>query len=91
MGGEYSGLVPMDYAFIDGTFFADGEIPRLMSEGPTRSSLLRYLSTCPRPTGRRSTLFILTTAILPERHILKVEAAEALGFHFAEFGLEVDL
>jgi len=48
------GLVPtVDYAFIDGTFFADGEIPRPMSEVPhpfvsESIALLKHLSEADR-------------------------------------------
>ena len=89
------GLVPIvDYAFIDGTFFADGEIPRPMSEVPhpfisESIALLKYLP----ETERKKVYFIHLNHSNPAReaNFEGRKAAEELGFHFAEFGLEVDL
>lgn len=89
------GLVPIvDYAFIDGTFFADGEIPRPMSEVPhpfisESIALLKYLP----ETERKKVYFIHLNHSNPAREadFEGRKAAEELGFHFAEFGLEVDL
>ena len=66
------GLVPtVDYAFIDGTFFADGEIPRPMSEVPTRSSLkvLRYLP----EADRKKVYFIHLNHSNPAREVQEAE------------------
>ena len=89
------GLVPIvDYAFIDGTFFADGEIPRPMSEVPhpfvyESIALLKHLP----EADRKKVYFIHLNHSNPAReaHFKGRKEAEALGFHFAEFGLEVEL
>lgn len=89
------GQIPaVDYAFIDGTFFADGEIPRPMSEVPHPfiSESIGLLKLLPE-AERKKVYFIHLNHSNPAREsgFEGRKAAEALGFHFAEFGLEVDL
>jgi pyrroloquinoline quinone biosynthesis protein B len=89
------GIIPkVDYAFIDGTFFADGEIPRPMSEVPhpfvsESISLLKHLP----EADRKKIYFIHLNHSNPAReaNFQGRKDAEALGFNFAEFGLEVAL
>ena len=84
----------VDYAFIDGTFFADGEVPRPMSEVPhpfisESAKLFRYL---PRKE-REKIYFIHLNHSNPARNadFEGRKALEAEGMHFAEFGQEFSL
>ena len=84
----------VDYAFLDGTFFADGEVPRPMAEVPhpfiTESAkLFSYL---PREE-REKIYFIHLNHSNPARNagFEGRKALEAEGMHFAEFGQEFSL
>jgi pyrroloquinoline quinone biosynthesis protein B len=84
----------VDYAFIDGTFFADGEVPRPMSEVPhpfisESAKLFGYL---PRKE-REKIYFIHLNHSNPARNadFEGRKALEAEGMHFAEFGQEFSL
>ncbi len=88
-------VVPtVDYAFIDGTFFADGEIPRPMAEVPhpfisESIELLNYL-----PVAERNKVYFIhlnhSNPARFEDFEGRVEA-EKLGYRFAEFGMEFEL
>tara|TARA_B100000900_G_scaffold281861_1_gene241127 strand:+ start:5742 stop:6632 length:891 start_codon:yes stop_codon:yes gene_type:complete len=94
-GENILGIVPtVDYTFIDGTFFANGEIPRPMAEVPhpfisESIALLKHLP----EVERKKVYFIHLNHSNPARepNFKGRKAAEALGFHFAEFGQEFDL
>ena len=88
-------VVPtVDYAFIDGTFFADGEIPRPMAEVPHPfvSESIELLNHLPI-AERNKVYFIHLNHSNPARNkdFEGRVAAEELGYHFAEFGMEFDL
>jgi len=84
----------VDYAFIDGTFFADGEIPRPMAEVPHPfvSESIELLNHLPI-AERHKVYFIHLNHSNPARNkdFEGRVAAEELGYHFAEFGMEFDL
>ena len=84
----------VDYAFLDGTFFADGEVPRPMAEVPhpfiTESAkLFSYLTR----EEREKIYFIHLNHSNPARNpdFEGRKALEAEGMHFAEFGMEFEL
>ena len=84
----------VDYAFLDGTFFSDGEVPRPMAEVPhpfvsETALLLGSLSL----KDRQKVYFIHLNHSNPARNAEfqgRVDL-EKQGFHFAEFGLSFDL
>lgn len=84
----------VDYAFIDGTFFADGEVPRPMSEVPHPfiSESAKLFSYLPREE-REKIYFIHLNHSNPARNaeFEGRKALEAQGMHFADFGQEFQL
>ena len=84
----------VDYAFIDGTFFADGEVPRPMAEVPHPfvSESAHLFSFLPREE-REKIYFIHLNHSNPARNpdFEGRKALEAEGMHFAEFGMEFEL
>lgn len=84
----------VDYAFIDGTFFADGEVPRPMAEVPHPfiSESARLFSFLPREE-REKIYFIHLNHSNPARdpNFEGRQALEAAGMHFAEYGYEFTL
>ena len=84
----------VDYAFLDGTFFADGELPRPMSEVPhpfvsETAALLGSLLL----KERQKVYFIHLNHSNPARNSAfkgRLDL-ERLGFQFAAFGLSFDL
>lgn len=84
----------VDYAFLDGTFFADGEVPRPMSEVPhpfvsETAALLGSLSL----KERQKVYFIHLNHSNPARNSAfkgRLDL-ERFGFQFAAFGLSFDL
>jgi len=88
-------VVPtVDFAFIDGTFFADGEIPRPMAEVPhpfvsESIELLNYL-----PVSERNKVYFIHLNHSNPARRADFEGrvkAEELGYHFAEYGMEFEL
>jgi len=84
----------VDYAFLDGTFFSDGEVPRPMAEVPhpfvsETALLLGSLSL----KDRQKVYFIHLNHSNPARkdEFQGRVDLEKQGFHFAEFGLSFDL
>ena len=83
-------IIPLvDYAFIDGTFYEDGEVPRPMAEVPhpfisESVLLLQHLT----PENRNKVHFIHLNHSNPTRNKTNPGrmAIEASGFRFAEFG-----
>jgi pyrroloquinoline quinone biosynthesis protein B len=84
----------VDYAFLDGTFFLDGEVPRPMAEVPHPfvSETAALLSSLPLKE-RQKVYFIHLNHSNPARNaeFQGRIALEKQGFHFAEFGLSFDL
>lgn len=84
----------VDYAFLDGTFFLDGEVPRPMAEVPHPfvSETAALLSSLPLKE-RKKVYFIHLNHSNPARNaeFQGRVALEKQGFHFAEFGLSFDL
>ena len=84
----------VDYAFLDGTFFLDGEVPRPMAEVPHPfvSETAALLSSLPLKE-RQKVYFIHLNHSNPARNpeFQGRIALENQGFHFAEFGLSFDL
>jgi len=84
----------VDYAFLDGTFFADGELPRPMSEVPHPfvSETAALLGSLPLKE-RQKVYFIHLNHSNPARNSdFKGRLdLERLGFQFAAFGLSFDL
>ena len=79
----------MDYAFIDGTFYEDGEVPRPMAEVPhpfisESVQLLKHLA----QEDRNKVHFIHLNHSNPTRNKKNPGRTEieASGFRFAEFG-----
>lgn len=84
----------VDYAFLDGTFFADGEVPRPMSEVPHPfvSETAALLESLPLKE-RQKVYFIHLNHSNPARNAEfqgRIDL-EKQGFQFAEFGLSFDL
>ena len=84
----------VDYAFLDGTFFADGELPRPMSEVPHPfvSETAALLGSLPLKE-RQKVYFIHLNHSNPARNSAfkgRLDL-ERLGFQFAAFGLSFDL
>jgi pyrroloquinoline quinone biosynthesis protein B len=83
-------IIPsVDYAFIDGTFYKDGEVPRPMAEVPhpfisESVQLLKHLA----QEDRNKVHFIHLNHSNPTRNKTNPGriAIEASGFRFAEFG-----
>ncbi|MBM3413052.1 MAG: MBL fold metallo-hydrolase [Bacteroidetes bacterium] len=84
----------VDYAFIDGTFFADGEINRPMHEipHPFISETIRLLDTLPRSIRERVyfTHFNHTNPLLQHTHPDRIRL-EKDGYHFATTGTILSL
>lgn len=79
----------VDYAFIDGTFFADGEVNRPMREipHPFISETITLLSSLPRSIRERIyfTHFNHTNPLLNSNHPDRIMLEKA-GYHFATTG-----
>jgi len=83
-------IIPLvDYAFIDGTFYEDGEVPRPMAEVPhpfisESVQLLKHLA----QEDRNKVHFIHLNHSNPTRNKTNTGriVIEASGFRFAEFG-----
>lgn len=84
----------VDYAFIDGTFFADGEVNRPMREipHPFISETITLLSSLPRSIRERIyfTHFNHTNPLLNSNHIDRIMLEKA-GYHFATTGTRLHL
>ena len=87
-------LTEVDYAFLDATFFEDGEIPRPMSEVPhpfVEESITRFKSL--RVEDKSKIYFIHLNHTNPARNdsFVKRRAIEEEGYHFATFGMRFSL
>ena len=84
----------VDYAFIDGTFFADGEVNRPIHEipHPFISETVTLLSNLPRALRERVyfTHFNHTNPLLNSKHSDRIRL-EQLGYHFATTGTRLPL
>ena len=84
----------VDYAFIDATFFEDGEIPRPMSEVPhpyVEESVARFRTL--RDEDKNKIYFIHLNHTNPARDsdFQGRIALEKEGYHFASFGMRFSL
>ena len=87
-------VTQVDYAFIDATFFEDGEIPRPMSEVPhpfVEESITRFKSLAIEEKNK--IYFIHLNHTNPARDPLYEGriAIEKQGYHFATFGMRFSL
>ena len=84
----------VDYAFIDGTFFADGEVNRPMREipHPFISETVSLLAALPRVLRERVyfTHFNHTNPLLGTQHPARISLEQA-GYHFATTGTRLHL
>jgi len=84
----------VDYAFIDGTFFADGEVSRPMREipHPFISETVTILAALPRAMRERVyfTHFNHTNPLLQHTHPDRIRL-EKDGYHFATTGTKLPL
>ena len=87
-------VTQVDYAFIDATFFEDGEIPRPMSEVPhpfVEESITRFKSLAIEEKNK--IYFIHLNHTNPARDPVYEGriAIEKQGYHFATFGMRFSL
>jgi pyrroloquinoline quinone biosynthesis protein B len=79
----------VDYAFLDATFFKDGEIPRPMSEIPHPFIVETVKIFENEPNNTKSKVYFIhlnhTNPALKDSHLLK-DSIQNLGFHFAKEG-----
>ncbi len=84
----------VDYAFIDGTFFADGEVNRPMREipHPLISETVSLLAALPRVLRERVyfTHFNHTNPLLDTQHPARISLEQA-GYHFATTGTRLPM
>ena len=92
---DINGLIAtVDYAFLDATFFEDGEIPRPMSEVPhpyVEESVARFKTL--RDEDKNKIYFIHLNHTNPARDadFQGRIALEKEGYHFASFGMRFSL
>lgn len=90
----YELIKTVDYAFLDGTFYADGELPRPMSEVPHPfvKETVELLKSLPFE-DREKVYFIHLNHTNPARNpdFQGRLENEKLGFHFAKFGQSFEL
>ena len=83
-----------NFVFIDGTFFEDGEIPRPMNEVPHPfiEESVKIFSSLPIE-HRNKIHFIHLNHSNPARNenYPKRKEIEKMGFHFAQFGFEIEI
>jgi pyrroloquinoline quinone biosynthesis protein B len=84
----------VDYAFIDGTFFSDGEVNRPMREipHPFISETVSLLAALPRELRERVyfTHFNHTNPLLDTQHPARMSLEQA-GYHFAATGTRLPM
>lgn len=87
-------VTQVDYAFIDATFFEDGEIPRPMSEVPhpfVEESITRFKSLATEEKNKIYFIHLNHTNPARKPFYEGRIAIEKQGYHFATFGMRFSL
>ena len=87
-------VTQLDYAFIDATFFEDGEIPRPMSEVPhpfVEESITRFKSLAIEEKNKIYFIHLNHTNPARDPFYEGRIAIEKQGYHFATFGMRFSL
>ena len=87
-------LTQVDYAFLDATFFEDGEIPRPMSEVPhpfVEESITRFNSLSVEEKSKIYFIHLNHTNPARDDDFAKRKAIEGEGYNFATFGMQFSL
>ena len=87
-------LTWVDYAFLDATFFEDGEIPRPMSEVPhpfVEESVTRFKSLTVKEKSKIYFIHLNHTNPARDEDFAKRKAIESEGYQFATFGMRFSL
>ncbi len=87
-------VTQVDYAFIDATFFEDGEIPRPMSEVPhpfVEESITRFKSLAIEEKNKIYFIHLNHTNPARDPFYEGRIAIEKQGYHFATFGMRFSL
>ena len=87
-------LTQVDYAFLDATFFEDGEISRPMSDVPhpfVEESIIRFKSLAVEEKSKIYFIHLNHTNPARDANFDDRRAIEAKGYHFATFGMRFSL
>ncbi|MDG1824274.1 MAG: MBL fold metallo-hydrolase [Flavobacteriaceae bacterium] len=87
-------VTQVDYAFVDATFFEDGEIPRPMSEVPhpfVEESITRFQSLAIEEKNKIYFIHLNHTNPARDANFEGRIAIEKKGYHFATFGMRLSL
>ena len=87
-------LTQVDYAFLDATFFKDGEIPRPMSDVPhpyVEESIIRFKSLAVEEKSKIYFIHLNHTNPARDENFEDRRAIENKGYHFATFGMRFSL
>ena len=87
-------LTQVDYAFLDATFFEDGEISRPMSDVPhpfVEESIIRFKSLADEEKSKIYFIHLNHTNPARDANFEDRRAIEEKGYHFATFGMRFSL
>ena len=87
-------LTQVDYAFLDATFFEDGEISRPMSDVPhpfVEESILRFKTLAVEENSKIYFIHLNHTNPARDANFDDRRAIEEKGYHFATFGMRFSL
>ena len=87
-------LTQVDYAFLDATFFEDGEISRPMSDVPhpfVEESIMRFKSLAVEEKSKIYFIHLNHTNPARDANFDDRRAIEEKGYHFATFGMRCSL
>ncbi|MGB2339308.1 MAG: pyrroloquinoline quinone biosynthesis protein PqqB, partial [Flavobacteriaceae bacterium] len=87
-------LATVDYAFLDATFFEDGEIPRPMSEVPhpfVEESVARFRTLTDEDKNKIYFIHLNHTNPARDANFQGRVAVEKEGYRFANFGMRFSL
>ena len=87
-------LTQVDYAFLDATFFEDGEISRPMSDVPhpfVEESIIRFKSLAVEEKSKIYFIHLNHTNPARDANFDDRRAIEEKGYHFATFGMRFSL
>ena len=87
-------LTQVDYAFLDATFFEDGEISRPMSDVPhpfVEESIIRFKSLAVEEKSKIYFIHLNHTNPARDANFEDRRAIEEKGYHFATFGMRFSL